>query len=59
MKKTLIIALLTAFLMPVHAQDLEAVQKAAEEARAAEARAAEARKNALAVYKKSNNTIKI
>lgn len=52
MKKTLIITLLTAFLMPVHAQDLEAVQKAAEEARKAEARAAEARKNAEAAAKR-------
>lgn len=37
---------MTAFLMPLHAQDIEAVQKAAEEARKAEQRAAEARKNA-------------
>ena len=46
MKKILTIALMMAFLMPLHAQDLEAVQKAAEEARKAEQRAAEARKNA-------------
>ncbi len=58
MKKTLIIALLTAFLMPVHAQDLEAVQKAAEEARAAEARAAEARKNAEEAAKRAEEARK-
>ena len=46
MKKILTIALMMAFLLPLHAQDLEAVQKAAEEARKAEQRAAEARKNA-------------
>lgn len=46
MKKILTIALMMAFLVPLHAQDLEAVQKAAEEARKAEQRAAEARKNA-------------
>lgn len=46
MKKILTIALMMAFLVPLHAQDLEAVQKAAEEARKVEQRAAEARKNA-------------
>ena len=58
MKKTLTIALLTAFLMPVHAQDLEAVQKAAEEARKAEARAAEARKNAEEAAKRAEEARK-
>ena len=58
MKKTLLITLLTAFLMPVHAQDLEAVQKAAEEARKAEARAAEARKNAEEAAKRAEEARK-
>lgn len=58
MKKTLTIALLTAFLMPIHAQDLEAVQKAAEEARKAEARAAEARKNAEEAAKRAEEARK-
>lgn len=58
MKKTLTIVLLTAFLMPVHAQDLEAVQKAAEEARKAEARAAEARKNAEEAAKRAEEARK-
>lgn len=53
MKKTLTITLLMAFLMPLHAQDLEAVQKAAEEARKAEQRAAEARKNAEEAAKRA------
>ena len=44
---------MTAFLMPIHAQDLEAVQKAAEEARKAEQRAAEARKNAEEAAKRA------
>lgn len=58
MKKTLTIVLLTAFLMPIHAQDLEAVQKAAEEARKAEARAAEARKNAEEAAKRAEEARK-
>lgn len=53
MKKILTITLMTAFLMPLHAQDLEAVQKAAEEARKAEQRAAEARKNAEEAAKRA------
>ena len=53
MKKILSIALMTAFMMPLHAQDLEAVQKAAEEARKAEQRAAEARKNAEEAAKRA------
>lgn len=39
--------------MPLHAQDLEAVQKAAEEARKAEQRAAEAKKNAEEAAKRA------
>lgn len=46
MKKIIILALLATVLTPLQAQDLEAVQKAAEEARKAEQRAEEARKNA-------------
>ena len=46
MKKIIILALLATVLTPLLAQDLEAVQKAAEEARKAEQRAEEARKNA-------------
>lgn len=53
MKKILTFTLMTAFLMPLHAQDLEAVQKAAEEARKAEQRAAEARKNAEEAAKRA------
>lgn len=53
MKKILTITLMTIFLMPLHAQDLEAVQKAAEEARKAEQRAAEARKNAEEAAKRA------
>ena len=52
MKKIITLALLTTSLMPLHAQDMEAVQKAAEEARKAEARAEEARKNAEAAAKR-------
>lgn len=53
MKRTLTLALLAALLMPLHAQDLETVQKAAEEARKAEQRAAEARKNAEEAAKRA------
>ena len=52
MKKIITLALLATCLMPLHAQDLETVQKAAEEARKAEARAEEARKNAEAAAKR-------
>ena len=52
MKRIITLALMAACLMPIHAQDLEAVQKAAEEARKAEARAEEARKNAEAAAKR-------
>ena len=52
MKRIITLALMAACLMPLHAQDLEAVQKAAEEARKAEARAEEARKNAEAAAKR-------
>ena len=58
MKKILSIALMTAFMMPLHAQDLEAVQKAAEEARKAEQRAAEARKNAEEAAKRAEEARK-
>ena len=53
MKRTLTLALLAACLMPLHAQDLETVEKAAEEARKAEQRAAEARKNAEEAAKRA------
>lgn len=52
MKKIFTLALMATCMMPLHAQDLEAVQKAAEEARKAEARAEEARKNAEAAAKR-------
>lgn len=52
MKRIITLALMAACLMSLHAQDLEAVQKAAEEARKAEARAEEARKNAEAAAKR-------
>ena len=52
MKKIITLALLATCLMPLRAQDLDAVQKAAEEARKAEARAEEARKNAEAAAKR-------
>ena len=44
--------------MPLYAQDLEAVQKAAEEARKAEQRAAEARKNAEEAAKRAEEARK-
>ncbi len=46
MKRILTFTLLTLMVLATQAQDLDAVQKAAEEARKAEQRAAEARKNA-------------
>ncbi len=46
MKRILTFTLLTLMVLAAQAQDLDAVQKAAEEARKAEQRAAEARKNA-------------
>jgi hypothetical protein len=58
MKKILSIALMMAFMMPLNAQDLEAVQKAAEEARKAEQRAAEARKNAEEAAKRAEEARK-
>lgn len=53
MKRILTFTLLTLMVLAAQAQDLDAVQKAAEEARKAEQRAAEARKNAEEAAKRA------